>query len=500
MKRIELENIKLYFSDYFGVDESELDAYGAFNISLVSDLPLFIDPFLLFNSAKPEYQVLHEDIIKYLAFLRDSSVKGKVNAGILRSWYLFGEVKQNWLGFTILGNGGSGLGPKFARALHDNLNTIFSNFGKEKITSSSHLEKLCLIADGVGKDSISDFTTNLIKGYLLEYTQEFANRFIDPKLRAKISVPKVKFNYRTEVWESAVFDLPVFGDDYVLLTPSDILTKDSTWINREDLFKDFEEIPDAIPDESLRAQISNYFNKRLEEYERDREPTSEERNEAIQATLREYPRLIDYFIKHKEDNGDEAVELSRDKVTESHAFYVEQARQVIEELTKNPDFYAKPLSSYDEALDKVLAFKSYVENNDGYRLINKKHDGKPINNEKEVQLFFGLIWHGSKFDYNREPNNGRGPVDGKVSMGAWEKTLIEFKLASNTRLRQNLEKQVTIYEKANGTRQSVKVIVFYTEEQQRSVESILRDLKLENEESIVMIDARDDNKPSASKA
>lgn len=40
---------------YFEVDESVLDEYGAVNISIVNDLPLFIDPFLLFNSDKDEY-------------------------------------------------------------------------------------------------------------------------------------------------------------------------------------------------------------------------------------------------------------------------------------------------------------------------------------------------------------------------------------------------------------------------------------------------------------
>jgi hypothetical protein len=34
----------IYFSDFFGVDPEILGRYGAFNISLASDLPLFIDP------------------------------------------------------------------------------------------------------------------------------------------------------------------------------------------------------------------------------------------------------------------------------------------------------------------------------------------------------------------------------------------------------------------------------------------------------------------------
>ena len=51
-----------------------MDQYGALDISLINDLPVFVDPFLLFNSKKPEYQNLHNDIIKYLRFLRDKSL------------------------------------------------------------------------------------------------------------------------------------------------------------------------------------------------------------------------------------------------------------------------------------------------------------------------------------------------------------------------------------------------------------------------------------------
>jgi hypothetical protein len=44
---------KIYFTDFFDIPPTLLEEYGAFNISLVNDLPLFIDPFLLFNSQNP---------------------------------------------------------------------------------------------------------------------------------------------------------------------------------------------------------------------------------------------------------------------------------------------------------------------------------------------------------------------------------------------------------------------------------------------------------------
>ncbi|MEZ5498259.1 MAG: hypothetical protein R3E77_02395 [Steroidobacteraceae bacterium] len=171
--------MKIYFSDYFNVDPVDLDAYGAFNVSLINDLPVFIDPFLLFNSDKDEYQALHSEIIRYVRFLRDVSTESGIAKGLLHQWYRFPEVKQTWLGYSKVGNSGSGLGRKFANALHQYLHTIFSDFGEEQITQSSHLEKLCLVKEGVGKDNISDFTTNLIKGYLCRYTEQFAADYID---------------------------------------------------------------------------------------------------------------------------------------------------------------------------------------------------------------------------------------------------------------------------------------------------------------------------------
>lgn len=73
---MDLAQPDLYFSEYFKVSPKKLKAYGAFDISVVSDLPLFIDPFLLFNSEKPEYQALHDQILKYLFFLRDKATPG----------------------------------------------------------------------------------------------------------------------------------------------------------------------------------------------------------------------------------------------------------------------------------------------------------------------------------------------------------------------------------------------------------------------------------------
>ena len=301
-----------FFSDDFGVSQETINRYGAFNVSLVNDLPLFIDPFLLFNSEKREYQALHDAIIRYLVFLRDRSTAGPVDEGLLGLGYCFPEVKQNWFGFSVSGNSGSGLGMDFAHALHNNLHRLFADFGQEQITAGSHLEKVCLISDGVGRDNISDFTTNMILDYLCRYTERFASDHLRTADLRQVAVDKARFNYTTESCERKRYRLPWINGGYVILTPKDMLTRDETWINKRDLIEEFEQITVAIVDLQLRAQVNNYFYSALNR-DRRREPTKKERAEAAIATVLKFPKLIDYYIKLKEQKGDEAVDVSSER-------------------------------------------------------------------------------------------------------------------------------------------------------------------------------------------
>lgn len=483
--------MNVYFTDWFGVAPSVLEEYGAFNVSLINDLPLFIDPFLLFTSGKEEYRHLHDRIIDYLRFLRDRAAAGDVDEGLLRAWYMFPEVKELWLGFSLKGNRGSGLGLDFARALHENLNLIFRNFGDEQVTKGSHLEKVTLIQAGVGRDNISDFTANLIKEYLLDYTQLFCRRHIDPSLRRSFKVHGVYFDYDRRVWCDKMYELPWFNDWYVILTPRELLTKDENWINRHDLFDRFEQIAESVPDEQIRSQVNQYLARKLTE-----KSSTKEQNKVYGAVLKQFPALIEWYIRWKEEHGDEAVSQSEVKVSETEEQFVRQLGEFIRKLEAETEFYRRGIDTYEECRARLQFLKEEIENNGGHRLFY--HKGKAVQRESDMQILFRLTWLASPSDFNGEVNNGRGPVDFTASRGSKDKTVVEFKLASNTKLRKNLEKQVKIYEAANRTAKSLKAIFYFTESELSRVKGVLRELHLENDDSIVLIDCRDDNKPSAS--
>lgn len=483
--------MNIYFSEYFNILPEKLVEYGAYDISVITDLPLFVDPFLLFNSDKGEYQVLHSNIIEYLMFLRDKSSEKTIDRGLLKAWYTFPEVKQNWFGFTKNGNGGSGLGMKFARNLNNSLNIIFEDFGEESITQSGHLEKLCLFDSGVGKDNISDFTVNLIKEFLLEYTETFAIDNIDKSKLLKKRVSKVRFNYKTESWESGTYILPHIDGEYIILTPKDILTMDNTFLNSSDMYNRMDLIIDSLDNEILRSQLNNYL--RIELTER---LNKKERIKIYERLAKKYPEVIDYYIKEKEASKKDATSISEGKVVFSEFAYFDNVREWANILSKQPVNNKDSLDSYEEAYESIIYLKDLIENKDGYRIFYI--DGQAIKRERDLQIMYTLTHHKIKSDINAEVNNGRGPADFVASNGSMDKTVIEFKLARNNKLKQNLHKQVEIYKKANNTKKSIWVIIYYTEAELNRVNSILTELNLLGDKDIILIDARRDNKPSAS--
>lgn len=483
---------RIYFSDFFNVDRDTIEKEGFFDISLLNDLPLFVDPFLIFCSEKEEYQELHNNIIQYMIYLRDFSLKNPIpTKPMLKALYRFPEVKQNYLGFCKSGNGGSALGNDFAVALHSGLKEIFSNFGNEEITQSPHLEKLCLIKERVGKDNISDFTTNLIKGFLLDLTEKFAKKYIDPSLcKTFYNIQHVEFDYELGVWKAKSFYLPCYNGDYVILTPIDLLVRTETWINKRDLYDRVETLGESLEDSVLRFQVNQYFMSFLSE-----KPTKEEKAKAATETLIKYPQLIDLYIKSKEDDEEGAVNESIQEVGGVKKVFVEQLQGLIAQLQAETDFYKKPPTSYEEARQRVLYLKHVIEDCDGYRWF---FDGdKPIRREADLHIMYKLVCYDTFADVNSEVNNGRGPVDFAVSNSRKDKTLVEFKLTRT--LKKNLEKQVEVYKNANQTNLDIKVILYFTDEEQKKTYDILNELKLNNNPNIILIDARP-NKIQASKA
>jgi len=251
-------------------------------------------------------------------------------------------------------------------------------------------------------------------------------------------------------------------------------------------------IAPSVPDRQLRAQLDNYIKKVL-----SRKKSQGERNAAAQSFIAENPAIIDHYIRHQEDREGDARKHSFEHVASSQQAYVDNARDLAHALSLTA-FYKDDPTSYDACCRRVAFLKDVVENKGGHRHFYVK--GKAIEREDDVHILYRLTWLGTAYDVTREANDGRGPADFKVSMGSKDKTIVEFKLASNSQLRRNLLRQAEVYKKASDAQKCIKVIFYFNASDLLRLTKMLQEPAFRGMPDIVLIDARKDNKPSGSKA
>jgi hypothetical protein len=233
----------------------------------------------------------------------------------------------------------------------------------------------------------------------------------------------------------------------------------------------------------------------------DRGTRSETRGAGCEAAARRGAH-VDRLAHHRPGGADEpgcsGAGAERDNISATEFLFVHQLRELQRALQQSTRFYETGSLTYAECHARLTYLKDVIENKGGHRLFY--HNGVPIEREQDLQILYRLVWFGTPSDVSREVNDGRGPVDFKVSRGARDKTLVEMKLAKNSHLERNLEKQVRIYQAASDAERGIKAIIFFTQAEQHRAKGILDKLGLLGHKDIVLIDARDDNKPSGSKA
>lgn len=244
-----------------------------------------------------------------------------------------------------------------------------------------------------------------------------------------------------------------------------------------------------MENDQLREQINNHFISKLPE-----RPKKKDTDKAIDAVIRAHPELVEYYIRYQEEHGEEAVVYSDRKIRESIALYIHGVRDLVDKL-RGTDFYRAPGATHEEVRARIMFLKDVIELKGGHRYFYVNDE--PVRREVDLQLLFRLTWFGTTADVSREVNDGRGPVDFKVSRGAFDKSRVEFKLASNSKLKRNLQRQLEIYKAASDAPHGFKVIVYFTDGERDKVVNILTDLEMLDRDEIVLIDARPDKPPGS---
>lgn len=259
-----------------------------------------------------------------------------------------------------------------------------------------------LLYDGSGKDKISDLTVNLIKGFLCEYTEVFALKYIRKDLVDKFPVDKAYFNYETESFGSKEFTLPYVYDEngkkeYVLLTPYDILREDEPAINKKDFLNSYDRIRTVIENDTLRAYVNNYIGlavKRYEEKQRQNRRKANEKSiqkiekQAFKELAQAYPELYDYYIKLRENDTDDIRSQCLSEYNEQIEKLFVTSQNLISLFKKHNYSINEQLTAREEAKQRLRFFKHIIEDCDGYK--NLYVNGIQIAKEKNYKDYFVL--------------------------------------------------------------------------------------------------------------
>ena len=194
------------------------------------DLPLGIDPFLLYKSRDPRLSELHS--ILMALFGAGIAATKRRDLTEARRLFRFPEPPEIGFGYTRSGKRGSGIGGALTELL---LETLLAS-PRLVERGIRHVEEMQLVSVGIGPDRVSDIVANVLKYQLIEYTQKQAAIW-SIGLQSGVPVENY-FDASTGEWRSGHFDLPTNPEngEPIILVPRRIV-RTLPWINYDDFLR-----------------------------------------------------------------------------------------------------------------------------------------------------------------------------------------------------------------------------------------------------------------------
>jgi len=193
------------------------------------DLPIGIDPFLLFKSRDTALADVHREILAAfnhgVALVRDKQLDRA------RAVFDFPEVSEIGFGYSVRGKRGAGLGHYLGELIVQTL--VDSPPLLER--GIRHIEEMQLVSLGMGPDRLSDIAANLLKRYLLDYTRRQCRLWNINMVTAPV---EHVYDLDAHMWFDGYEELPVSPVDGtpIILVPRRIV-RTLPWINYQDFLR-----------------------------------------------------------------------------------------------------------------------------------------------------------------------------------------------------------------------------------------------------------------------
>ena len=218
-------------TDHHGIllPQAELDFAIPF---FDEDIPLYVDPFLLWRSPSQVDQGLHTSLVNAFNYLGVLSEKGHEDQAIAT---LIAASECDEVG---LGTSSTRQGKRIGDAKAREIIALFKQIPQYARSGFRHFEEIQFFVDGISKDRVSDICCSFLKSFLIDFTMQQCQKLGIPRQASKI---ENVYDYRKNAFETQIgVELPVNPKDGkpLIFVPKRWL-RFVPWLSYDDYFEKY---------------------------------------------------------------------------------------------------------------------------------------------------------------------------------------------------------------------------------------------------------------------
>jgi hypothetical protein len=464
------------FSEEFNISEADIEKYGVFDSILDVDTRVFIDPSLLNSSGAPEFIKAKKKVENYfsniITLLRHSKTRTDMYWKKADKLLTFKELSGTCFGYSATGTSGNSIG----KELRYNVLCTMKELVDQGETDPVLFELLGVFQANIGCDRISDLITFILKDNIYEYTDSICK---------SLNIASIQKSFGGRVY-NVCFNK--YNNKELLLVPKVIVSPLPVFYQ----FSDIETI--CNENDRVRDVINKYF-----DFDHRKTKLKKEEIESVLKNNQQFRRALlnsyhDVKVKPYDFDKDPRGEYAWINASK------EYTKRFPIDLSIDPHASSKDV--YSVVIKICKMFKNLIENNQLNELLYDLEKKEPKHESAAQLLFYGIAYsycEANNLDLTKEPNNGRGPVDFKVSYGMKDKVLVEVKLSSNPGLKHGISKQLPIYMKQEKTYKAIYLVIDTGHEKaMQNLQDYLNNLKKDEKDKIEVITIDGRLKKSAS--
>lgn len=428
------------FSDAFGITPAALAKEGVLDPVLNVDTKLFIDPLLLSSSSHAEIRngaITYEKYFSILVrLLEKASTSTHVAMRTAQERLSFPEIQGTCLGYGAASTSGRAWGREITRRVLKSAKEII-DLGVE---DPELFLVVALLEDGIGPDSISDMTTNIILPDLALFNERICKTLGVKTLPFKAHDGSIFHFPRNPLIKDKAFP--------VILVPLDILRElpiVTCWADVGDA---------ASKNTQLRNSVNSSIGRIWENSVRKRE------KEAIRKTIYSNKKAFDTILETLRSVPKTPYDVNSDP--EGHLAWVRIHNNVAKNFPLALSLRVNPTpSDVHNLVNEIIDhYRELVENKGLWKEL--WHGTKPRPEKSAQRIFFAIAdayCKANNLDISPEADSGSGPVDFKISSGYKGRVLVEIKLSTNSAVVSGYAKQLEAYKKAESTTRAIYLVI-----------------------------------------